>query len=80
MRSRPAYLVLICDGEHIACATRDEVLDALDDWPDAEVIACGPDIARTFWAEQTARDDQARADADAEAQMRAVARHQHCSP
>jgi hypothetical protein len=78
--TRPAYLVLVCDGEHIACATRDEVLDALDDWPDASVIACGPDIARTFWAEQTARETQADADAADEAQMRATARHQHCSP
>lgn len=80
MRSRPAWLVLICDDEHIACAARDDVLDALDDWPDAEVIACGPNIAGTFCAEQAARDDQARADADADAYHRAIARHQHCSP
>ena len=80
MASRPAYLVLTRDGEHIACETRDDVLDALDDWPDAEVIACGPDIASAFWAEQTAREAEARADAEAEAQMRSTARHQHCMP
>jgi hypothetical protein len=42
------YLVLYTPGECTECASREEVVEVLVDWPDAEVIIRGPNIANSF--------------------------------
>ncbi len=42
------YLVLMAPGEHIECDGREEVVEMLIDWPEAEVIIRGPNLASSF--------------------------------
>ena len=69
------YIVITAPGEHAECATRDDVLDVLEDWPDAVVIDRGPDIARSFDADAYRREDETAEAGRAEAEHRATLGH-----